>query len=84
MLSRHPRLPLLSLGLAGVGPMEALELGGVGQLGAGLYQETDPEGLQPSASHPGSPEAHHDAGGGHAAGHAGMAAHEHRSEDGLL
>lgn len=30
--------------------MEALELGGVGQLGAGLYQETDPEGLQPSAS----------------------------------
>ena len=32
----------------------------------------------------GSPEAHHDAGGGHAAGHAGMAAHEHRSEDGLL
>ena len=44
--------------------MEALELGGVGQLGAGLYQETDPEGLQPSASHPGSPEAHHDAGEG--------------------
>lgn len=40
----------------------------------GLDSETDPDGLQPSASVPGSPEAHHDTGGGTVAGCAGMAA----------
>ena len=42
-------------------------------MGTGLDSETDPDGLQPSASDPGSPEAQHDAGGGAVAGCAGMA-----------
>ena len=50
--------------------------GGVRQVGAGLVPETDPEGLQPSASIPGPPESHHAAGGGTAEGRAGMAAQE--------
>lgn len=49
-------------------------LGGIRWVETGLDSETDPDGLQPSASVPGSPEAHHDAGGGTVEGCAGMAA----------
>lgn len=71
----HLPLTLLLLSHAVLSDVWSTLVGGVRQVGAGLGTETDPECLQPSASIPGPPEAHHDTGGGTVQGRAGMAAH---------
>ena len=73
---RRPPLTLLLLSHSGLSDVWSTWAGGVRQVGAGLGPETDPEGLQPSASIRDPPESHHAAGGGTAEGRAGMAALE--------
>ena len=70
---RRPPLTLLLLSHSGLSDVWSTWAGGVRQVGAGLGPETDPEGLQPSASIRGPPESQHAAGGGTVEGRAGMA-----------